>query len=267
MQIDFSYRETWLHRGNPALKLLLFVILFVYAMFVHNLDTLVYMTVFHFILLFSFSGHPLRRLLLYMSPFLLIFVSSAVSMALFGKGTTLWFEWGLVSVTKESFLRGIHLGFRALDFAVLGLTFALTTRPVYLFYSLMQQAKLPPKYAYSFMASIRLIPLLLEELQTLRYALKVRGMRRQRGIGGFYRKLKAYAVPLLAQSIRKAQRIAVAMEAKRFSEAKKRTYYYELSVSRIDALAIVAYAAIAAAAIGLSVYAPVFHMTDVRMIG
>ncbi|WP_409341854.1 energy-coupling factor transporter transmembrane component T family protein [Paenibacillus sp. MBLB4367] len=267
MQIDFTYRETWLHRGNPALKLLLFIVLFVYAMFVHNLDTLVYMTLFHLALLLLFSGHPLRRLLLYMSPFLLIFVSSALSMTLFGKGTTLWFEWGLVSVTKESFFRGVHLGFRALDFAVLGLTFALTTRPVYLFYSLMQQAKLPPKYAYSFMASIRLIPLLLEELQTLRYALKVRGIRRQRGLGGLYRKLKAYAVPLLAQSIRRAQRIAVAMEAKRFSEAKRRTYYYELSLSRTDILAIIVYSAIAAVAIGLSGYAPVFDMTDVRMIG
>ncbi len=58
---------------------------------------------------------------------------------------------------------------------------ALTTKPVYLFYSLMQQVNMKPKYVYSFMAAIRLIPLMIEEMKTLHHALKVRGVQKKWG--------------------------------------------------------------------------------------
>lgn len=104
----------------------------------------------------------------------------------FGKGETTWWEWGLIHITEESFYRGLHLGFRALIFALLGLMFSLTTRPVFLFYSLMQQLKLKPKYAYSFMAGIRLIPIMIEEFQTIRQAMIVRGVEQRKGLANFF---------------------------------------------------------------------------------
>lgn len=206
----------------------------IFAIFLNELNCLVYVTIGFLLPLVFFSGHPQLRVMLYSLPFLLIFISSASSLILFGKGSTVWFHWGLVNITAEGFEVGLIVGFRALIFGILGLLFALTTRPIFLFYSLMQQLKLKPKYAYSFMAAIRLFPLMIEEFQTLRYALKVRGTPKRRGIAGFYHKLKLYSIPLLAQSIRRAQRIAVAMEAKRFSMVKSRTYYYQMGYSRFD---------------------------------
>lgn len=264
MQISFPYRVTWLHRINPSFKLLLFVVVFITILLIHNINWMINMTWVVMLLFVLYTGHPWIRLLLYSAPFLLVFVSTSTSMIFFGKGDTTWLHWGLLHITEESFFRGVHLGFRALNFAILGLLLALTTRPVYLFYSLMQQCRLSPKYAYSFMAALRLVTLLFEEFQTLRYALKVRGIHHQRGFRGFYVKLKHYSVPLLAQSIRKAQRIAVAMEAKRFSQIKQRTYYYKLGFSRYD-LVLAAYfgLAIALAFIASEVY-PYFPITDVR---
>lgn len=174
--------------------------------------------------------------MLFLFPFIIIFISTSTSMIFFGKGETTWFQWGLIHITKESFFRGLHIGFRALNFALLGIIFSVTTRPVYLFYSLMQQLKLPPKYAYSFLAGVRLIPIMIEEFQTIHHALKVRGATGARGIRGLFEQIKRYAVPLLSQSIRRAQRIAVAMEAKRFSNDSNRTYYYEISFSKYDVL-------------------------------
>lgn len=130
----------------------------------------------------------------------------------------------------------MHNGFRALNFALLGIIFSVTTRPVYLFYLLMQQLKLPPKYAYSFLVGVRLIPIMIEEFQTIHHVLKVRGATGARGIHGLFEQMKRYAVPLLSQSIRRAQRIAVAMEAKRFSNDSNRTYYYEIGFSKYDVL-------------------------------
>jgi energy-coupling factor transport system permease protein len=267
VQLDFSFKETWIHQINPSLKLLLFVALFFHIIFIHDIDFIINYTFIALFLLVFFSGHPWKRVLLLAIPFLLVFISTSTSMIFFGQGQTTWLKWGLLHITEESFYRGVHLGFRALNFAALGLLFALTTRPVFLFYSLMQQLKLPPKFAYSFMAAFRLIPIMFEEFQVLRYALKVRGVKEKRGIKGIYEKIKFFSIPLLAQSIRRAQRIAVAMEAKRFSMIKKRTYYYELGFSRYDVLFILYLGLTITAAYYISQQLPYFDIRDVRNYG
>lgn len=184
--MDFDIKETWLHKINPSLKLLFLIVLFISVLFIHNINFLINYTVSAFLLFAFFTGHPMKRILLLLIPFVLIFVSTATSMIFFGKGETTWWEWGLIHITEESFYRGLHLGFRALIFALLGLMFSLTTRPVFLFYSLMQQLKLKPKYAYSFMAGIRLIPIMIEEFQTIRQAMIVRGVEQRKGLANFF---------------------------------------------------------------------------------
>lgn len=233
-----AVKETWLHRVNPSLKLAVSLLLCIVVMFARNLEGMAAIGGGLFILFLLFTGQPLKRILLLLIPFCAIFVSTASAMIMFGKGETLWFEWGLMRITEESFWRGMLIGLRALVFAVLGLTFALTTRPVNLFYSLMQQLRLDPKYAYSFMAALRLIPIMTEEFETIRNARKVRGSEKVRGLKGILFKMKVYTIPLLSGSIRRAHRIAVAMEAKRFSGNESRTYYYEVGYSGNDILFI-----------------------------
>lgn len=262
--MNFPHRETWLHRINPSVKLLLFILYFIAILFIHNINVMINLTYANLFLLIVFSGHPLLRLLLYSSPFIIIFISSSTAMMFFGDGETTWVKWGLLHITEESFYRGLHIGFRALNFAALGLLFALTTRPVRLFYSLMQQLKLPPKFSYSFMAGIRLIPIMFEEFQTLRQAAKVRGGIRGRGLRGAYKQLRFYAIPLLAQSIRRAQRIAIAMEAKRFASREARTYYYIIGYSWYDILYVVVLVAAVAGAWWTGSNWPYFDVLDVR---
>lgn len=231
-------KETWLHRVNPSLKLGMSLLLCIAVMFVRNLEGMAAIGIGLLVLFLLFTGQPLKRILLLLIPFCVIFVSTASAMIMFGKGDTLWFEWGLIRITEESFLRGMLIGLRAGVFAVLGLTFALTTRPVNLFYSLMQQLRLNPKYAYSFMAALRLIPIMTEEFETIRNARKVRGSEKVNGLQGILFKMKVYTIPLLSGNIRRAHRIAVAMEAKRFSGNESRTYYYEVGYSGNDILFI-----------------------------
>ncbi|MBP1964791.1 energy-coupling factor transporter transmembrane component T family protein [Paenibacillus aceris] len=264
MQITFTYRETWLHRVNPGVKLVLSLLLFVLVVFTHNLNTMMYLTAGTLVPLFLFSGQPVRRLLLYASPFLLIFLSSAAGMMMFGSGETLWFRLGFVRITEESFYRGLHLGFRGLQVAAVGLLFSLTTRPVALFYAMMQQWKVAPKYAYSFLAALRMLPLVVEEFQTLRYALKVRGKKRRNWLTGWYTTLRMYAIPLLAQSIRRAHRTAVAMEAKRFSTHTKRTYYYLSTYSSVDIYYIVYWLLLVVIAQWIGTVWPIWDALDVR---
>ncbi|MBH8596487.1 MULTISPECIES: energy-coupling factor transporter transmembrane protein EcfT [unclassified Thermoactinomyces] len=264
MPFELEVKETWLHKANPSVKLVTMLVLFVVVLLTHDLNFLINGTIAAFVLFAFFTGHKVKRLLLFILPFLLIFLSTSTSMIFFGDGKTTWFAWGWIHITKESFYRGLHLGFRALDFAFLGLVFSLTTRPVFLFYSLMQQLRLKPKYAYSFMAGVRLIPIMMEELQTIGQAMAVRGMVREKGLASFFRKLKAYSIPLLSQSIRRAHRIAVSMEAKRFSESGERTYYYELGFSRFDLLLVAYFSVSLLLGDYLAHIFPYFSVTDVR---
>ncbi|MFC3767162.1 energy-coupling factor transporter transmembrane component T family protein [Paenibacillus sp. GCM10012303] len=264
MNIEFSYRETWLHRVNPSLKLLFCLTLFMFVLFTHNPSVMLNVTAVTLLGYVAASGHPWKRMALFSLPALLLFVSSTTSMMFYGKGETNWWDFGLIHITKESFFRGVQIGLKSLCFAFVGLLFALTTRPVFLFYSLMQQCKVPPKYAYSFMAAMRLLPIMFEEFQTLRHALAVRGVGREKGLKGLYRKMKAYSVPMLAQSIRRAQRIAVAMEAKRFAGNGRRTYYYVVGFGAVDLFFVAAAAALCAAAYAAGILFPYVDITDVR---
>ncbi|WP_414635239.1 energy-coupling factor transporter transmembrane component T family protein [Bacillus sp. NTK074B] len=264
MNMEFVHRPTWLHHINPSLKLLVMIGLLLFLLFVHYLNWLLYFTLLSVFLLWSFSGYSKRLVLLMVLPFLLVFLSTASSMIMFGKGEMTWFTWGVIHVTEESFFRGIHIGLRAFVFAVLGLLFALTTRPVLLFYSLMQQLKLKPKYAYSFMAGLRLIPIMMEEFNTIRNALKVRGTRERKGIKKLVHSILSYSIPLLAQSIRRAHRIAVAMETKGFKGEGERTYFYRVRFSKYDGYFIWSIILIMTVSYAASIYLPIFPTGDVR---
>ncbi|WP_256758642.1 energy-coupling factor transporter transmembrane protein EcfT [Cohnella sp. WQ 127256] len=263
MQLTFPHRETWLHQVNPTLKIVLFSLWFLAVILIHNFNVMLNVAIGSLLLL-PWSGHPWKRLLLYATPFLLVFVSTSTGMMFFGKGETDWFRWGLVNITEESFYRGLHLGFRALSMAAVGLLFGLTTRPVRLFYSLMQQGRLAPKYAYSFLAALRLVPIIIDEFQTLRHALKIRGMRKRGWFIGFYQLVHRYAIPLLAQSIRRAHRIAVAMEAKGFAGRAKRTYYYSIGFSYRDIVFVTYTLAVFGVAFLAGTYWPYLDIIDVR---
>lgn len=232
-------RKTWLYRVNPAIKFATFFALFMVVFLNQNFGFLLNQMIIYGVLLYVFSGYSWRKLLLLSIPIILSFLSTGFTMMMFGKGSNIWWSWGIIKISEESFYYGLLLGFKTACFGFLSLTFLLTSRPILLFYALMQQFKFPPKYAYSFIASISLMPVIMEELQTRSNALKVRGVQFSKGIKGVYDRLRLFTVPLFAQSIRRAQRVAVAMEAKRFHIGSARTFYYETKYGGIDAFFLV----------------------------
>lgn len=233
-------RSTILQHANPAVKLALFIALFFVTVQTRSIDFAMDQALVYTLLLFILGGFPFRKTLVLVLPFILLFVSSSITMVLFGKGDSLWWQWGLLRITEESFYRGMHLGFRSIAFAAEGLLFVSTTSSVRLFYALMQSFKLAPKFAYSFMASIRLLPMVWEEFLIRRQALQVRGARvKGKGLKGLAEHIRLYAVPLLSQSIRRAHRVAVAMEAKQFDGNGPRTYFYPSKVTWIDGITMI----------------------------
>lgn len=265
MELLTPTRSTVLQHANPAVKLVVLIMLFIVTVQTRSIDFAIYQAIIYTVLLFMLGGFPVRKTLLFVLPFGLLFVSSSITMILFGKGNTLWWQWGVLRITEESFYRGLHLGFRSIAFAAEGLLFVSTTPSVKLFYALMQSFRLPPRYAYSFMASIRLLPMVWEEFLIRRQALQVRGAQMEgRGLKGLAEHIRMYAVPLLSQSIRRAHRVAVAMEAKQFNGNGPRTYYYPSKLSWKDGAAVLLLVLAPCAAYLAAVWVPWFGLPDVR---
>lgn len=248
---------------NPTLKFLCFALLFIVYLFVHNLNTIIWATAV-FLMLYLYAGGSSGKISFWFL-FITFIVSflSASAMILYGKGTHVLFQWFLVRVTEESLARGFLLGLRTFVFSLVGMLFASTTQPVPFFYSLMQQLRVPVRYAYGCLAAFRMLPMMAEEFVHIRQAMKVRGLMRKKGITAIYNRFMRYALGMLVQSIRRAQRTAVAMEAKRFALTDERTYYYQIGWSHSDAIFVLILLAAVAASFILSKWFPLTPFSNV----
>jgi energy-coupling factor transport system permease protein len=86
----------------------------------------------------------------------------------------------------------------------------------------------------------RMLPLLQSDYRIVRAAQRVRGAKEGRGplcsLGRFRRNV----LPLLAGSVRRAGRVAIAMDARAFGAFSDRTYRETMSVNRGDWLFLAA---------------------------
>ena len=234
----FNYYEgdSILHQMNPVLKLASIGLSMIVLTF--SFDPFVPFTLLITLLVLSlFLGKvPVLAMFKGLVPFLLLAFGFFIMQVAFPRDASgpVLLNLGSLVVYQESFFRGMALGLRVLAYAAYALLFVATTDPTELLLSLMQQIKLSPKYGYSILAAYRFFPLYQSEFTTLKEAHQVRGLNERNGIKGIIERLRRYAIPLLAQAIRKAERVAIAMEARGFTGDRDRNFYRQLSVTPRD---------------------------------
>lgn len=149
------------------------------------------------------------------------------------------------------FSAGLALGLRLLGIALSGVIAIATTDPTDLADSLQQQARLSPRLAVGVMAAIRLLPILAVEWQLLGMA------RRARGVNAGWSPVVAARLAfgkllgLLVGAVRRATRLALAMEARGFGTAPCRTIARPHRMKAADWGLLVAAVALGAAALGI----------------
>lgn len=223
---------------NPTIKALAIFIPGILLSFTFDVFTPLVYFLFILIVTFTMSDIPFIKWLKIFSPFLLVALSFAWMTILYTNQT---FSYGEVlftlfgsEITRGSIITGISLALRSLCFVCLSILFALTTNSTKFMLSLMQQCKVSPKITYGILAGYRFLPMFRDELQILRQAHRIRGFGRTKGIKGKWQQFRRYSIPLLANGIRKAERVAIAMESKGFTGDTDRTYYHEMNVSPKD---------------------------------
>jgi energy-coupling factor transport system permease protein len=138
---------------------------------------------------------------------------------------------GPIRVTAPAVAAGVAIACRVGAVAILGIAFALTTDTTRLVDALVQQVRVPERFAYGALAAFQAIPRLAEDLVSLREARRIRGLR-----ASWHPRI---LVGLLVLAIRRADRMAVAMDARGFGSGPRSRYRVEAG-SRADAVMLAA---------------------------
>ncbi|MEP7040373.1 MAG: energy-coupling factor transporter transmembrane component T [Chloroflexota bacterium] len=144
---------------------------------------------------------------------------------------------------------GLALGLRLLGVALSGVVALASTDPTDLADSLQQQARLSSRLAMGVLAAVRMLPILATEWQLLGMA------RRARGVSAGWSPLLAVRLAfgkllaLLVGAVRRATRLALAMDARGFGTAAGRTIARPHSMRMADWGLLLAAAALGTAAL------------------
>jgi len=251
------------HRLDPRAKLVMVVLLIVAVTAGHSLSALGILLLAVLVVLrlarvpvgFALAG--LRPML----PFLLILALLQVFTIPQYGATTLW-KWGILTVSDRGLLAGILLLAR-FSTLVLGLSlFSFSTTTTELTHGVehllrpLQSLGVPAhEFALMVNIAIRFLPTLAEEAERLMKAQASRGADFGRGQRSFLqrtRQLLPLLVPLFLVSLRRAEELIEAMEARCYLGGKGRTYLIHLQARAADYVAILATAALTALALWMS---------------
>jgi energy-coupling factor transport system permease protein len=162
---------------------------------------------------------------------------------------------GPVEIGAGSALSGLSLGVRLLAIALVGLLATATSDPTELADALIAQLHAPVRFAIGAIAALRLVPLLAVEWQTISIARRARGVDAGRSPVAALRLFAGQLLALLVAAVRRATRMATAMEARGFGARECRTSARESRMRQSDWLWIGAATLLAVLAIGVSVAA------------
>lgn len=145
---------------------------------------------------------------------------------------------GPVSFTDKGLVVGISLCFRVLTIGISSILFTSNTDPNDLILSLIKQCHLSPGIAYGILTAFRFLPSMEGDLALINAAHRIRNAKRKR----WYLKKNPWyrnAIALLAANVRRAERVAIAMEARGFENNMKRTYYKTVFWRNTDTLFVI----------------------------
>ena len=236
--------DSFLHRMDPRVKIVLLFFYLLLVFFVENVAGFLALGI-SIALLMIVSQVPLGMQLRSIRPILWI-VLFTFGVHLFMTPGTALFAVGPLSATWEGLTRGVYIGLRLILLILLSTLLTLTTSPLRLTDGL--EALLSPLrrvgvavHELSMMMTIalRFIPTLLEELDRIMKAQKARGADFEHG--SIVRRMRAIVpvlVPLFLSAFRRADELAMAMEARCYRGGEGRTQMKELHIGRVDYAAV-----------------------------
>ena len=234
--------DSFLHRLDPRTKILGLILYMIGLFLVENFFGYTYVFAFT-ALVIGFSGIPLKILLKGVrSLWFLILLTLVLNFFLFSEGTVIWQFW-IFKLTKEGIYKGFFMALRLILLVNITSLLTLTTSPIVMtdgLEKLMRRIHLPMAHELAMMMTIalRFIPTLIDETDKIMKAQSSRGADFEGG--NLLKKAKGLVpllVPLFISAFRRADDLAMAMEARCYRGGEGRTRLKEIAYTGKDALA------------------------------
>lgn len=237
--------RSFVHKMDPRIKILLNIFYLVGVFFVKSYMGFVVMALYLVVAIAS-SRLPVGSVLRSVRGIIFLVIVTGILNVLFYTGETLLIDWWIIKIYKEGLIFASKMILR-LVFLVLGASLlTLTTTPVDLTHAIESLLK-PlawikfPVHELALIISLALsfIPTLIEETDRIIRAQKARGA--DFDTGGLIRRAKAFIpilIPLLVSSFRRADELALAMNARCYEGSTKRTKMHKLTFGWRDLVGV-----------------------------
>lgn len=228
--------KTFVHRRHPLVKVLALLLFFVAAFVMeHPLYVLPLTLGIVTLIVWSRSTLTLYRLRLL---FFFIGVFTVLIWSVFyGRGTPLA-ALPFLPITQEGVLYGLGMATKLSTFLATGALFLSTTRIEEFAYAFTLLG-LPYRISFTLTLAFRLVPLFLESALTVIQAQRCRGLDIHRG--RLLQRLRHYVlvlIPVFMGALRRADQMAIALEARGFNSGRPRTSFQRIRWTGGDAFAL-----------------------------
>lgn len=232
-----------IHSLSAVSKLLFFLIVSILAMITYDTRLILFIAVFS-LALFKMSGIRYKEISLVLILTIIFAAMNALMIHLFaprygvelyGADTPLLSGLGVYSLTSQQAFYLVNLLLKYFCTVPLAIIFLMTTHPSQ-FASSLNQIGVSYKVAYAVSLTMRYIPDIQEEFYTIRMSQEARGLELSRK-GKVMDRIKgnlSLVIPLIFSSLERIDTISTAMELRRFGKNKKRTWYTQQPLQRID---------------------------------
>lgn len=146
---------------------------------------------------------------------------AGLSVVFYGRDTAtpILIQWGIIHISQGSLIEACATAIRVLAIAVPSVILALGIDPTDLADGLVQILKLSPRFVYGGLASLRMMSILRDDWNAIGRSRRSRGL----GDGNALVRVFGQSFSLLVMSIRRATKLATAMEARGFGAPTPRS--------------------------------------------
>ncbi len=250
--------DSWLHRIDPRAKItaVMFFILIVFL--ANNWQTYGVLFIYALYLVFS-SKVPFLFFLKGLQPIMWLILLTLILQIFFTQGGATLLAIGPIKITMLGLLNGVRMFCRFVLIIFMTTLLTLTTSPIQLTDGL-EKILTPfrivrfPVHELALMLSIslRFIPTLMDEAEKILKAQKARGVDFTSGqIKTRIRAIIPLLVPLFISAFKRAEDLAIAMEARGYRGGHGRTRFRLLKWSYLDTILIISLIVLAALLIWL----------------
>lgn len=240
-------RDSPVHRLDPRTKIAAVTILTIAIFAVGDFVGYGLLTLFLLVVV-MLSQIPIGYLLRGLRPILFLLLLTIVLNVFFSgiEGGTVLVRWGPLVATREAVARAVFIGYRLVTLVLATSLLTFTTSPVQLTDGIerilrpFRRLGVPAhELAMMMTIALRFIPTLLEETEKIMKAQMARGAEFERGsVLRRARALVPVLVPLFVSAFRRADELALAMEARAYHGGEGRTRMKELRFATRDGVAL-----------------------------